>query len=236
MTATGQGPAPRVRNAVSATRRLVIELLFERRFRVRTTGRLILAEHDAESINYVPIGWRRLRRALPPSTVTDRDVFIDIGSGMGRAVLEAAAFYPFARVIGVELSEQLHAIAQQNFAQTTRRLRCRNIELVNADVREYQIPDDVTVVFMNNSVRGTILATVLKEISASVARNPRAVRLVYASPLEHDAVMATGEWRRVRTIEPRRSHWPHGVIFVYEWSADAAPADGTSAMTSDRQA
>jgi precorrin-6B methylase 2 len=236
MTSTGQSPTPKIRNAVAATSRFVSELLFERRYGVKTSGRLVLAEHDEESINYVPIGWRRLRQALPTDSVTERDVFIDIGSGMGRAVLEAAAFYPFGRVIGVELSEQLHSIAEQNFAQTTRRLRCRNIELVNTDVREYRLPDDVTVVFINNSVRGSILAGVLKEISASVARKPRGVRLIYASPLEADAVTATGDWTRVRTIQPRRSHWPHGVTFIYEFTAQPSGATGDSAMTSDRQA
>lgn len=236
MTATSHGPTQRIRTALSTTSRLVSELLFERRYGVKTSGRLILAEHDEESINYVPIGWRRLRQALPVDSVSNRDVFIDIGSGMGRAVLEAAAFYPFGRVIGVELSEQLHAIAEQNFAQTTRRLRCRNIELVNTDVRQYQLPDDVTVVFINNSVRGSILAGVLKEISASVARSPRGVRLIYASPLEADAVTATGEWTRVRTIQPRRSHWPHGVTFIYEFTAQPSGAAGDSALTTDRQA
>ena len=45
------------------------------------------------------------------------DVFIDLGSGMGRMVLEAAR-YPFKRVIGVELVEQLHDLARANLAST----------------------------------------------------------------------------------------------------------------------
>jgi Predicted O-methyltransferase len=206
-----------IRSVVSAVRRYAGELLYERRYHVRTSGRLILADHDAESICYIAVNWRQLRRVLPANSVTTGDVFIDLGSGMGRAVLEAAATYSFARVIGVELSRDLHEIAQRNMATTTRRLSCRNIELVCADLRHYRIPDDVTVVFVNNSVRGSIFTTVLGEISASMERNPRRLRFIYSNPVEDAAVLATGQWRKVRTIEPRRSHWPYGVTCVYEW-------------------
>ncbi len=208
---------PSLRRAVTGTRHFVGELLFERRYRVRTSGRLILDMHDEESICYVAMKWRQLRRTLPVGSVTDRDVFIDIGSGMGRAVLEAAARYPFARVIGVELCEELHEVAKRNMATTTRRLRCPNVELICGDIRDYRIPDDVTVVFINNSVRGSIFAGVVEQISESMRRYPRPMRLIYGNPLEEDALLATGQWRKVRTIAPRRSRSPYGVTCVYEW-------------------
>lgn len=210
--------AGRIKGAVAATRRFISDLLYERRYGVRTSGRLILDVHDDQNICYIAVNWRLLRRALPPGSVTERDVFIDLGSGMGRAVLEAAAIYPFRRVIGVELVKDLHEIAQQNMTGTSRRLRCQDVELICDDLRNYQIPDDVTVVFMNNAVRGSIFTAVLREISASIKRNPRSIRLIYGNPLEDAAVMQTGEWRTVRTIEPRRSHWPYGATRVYEWS------------------
>lgn len=209
---------PKLQSAVATTRRFVIDLLHERRYGIRTSGRILLDVHDDENICYAAVNWRQLRRALPPSSVTERDVFIDLGSGMGRAVLEAAAIYRFRRVIGVELVEDLHEIAQQNLEGTSRRLRCQNVEFICDDLREYHVPDDVTVVFMNNPVRGSIFARVLQEISASMNRNPRPMRLIYGNPLEDAAVMETGEWRKVRTIEPRRSRWPYGATCVYEWS------------------
>src|SRR5436305_1530907 len=92
-----------VQSVVSATRHFLSDLLYERRYRVNTSQKLNLDSHDAENICYAPVGWRQLRRALPPRLLTGEDVFVDLGSGMGRAVLEAAATYPVARVIGVEL-------------------------------------------------------------------------------------------------------------------------------------
>ena len=38
-------------------------------------------------------------------------VFIDLGSGTGRGVLAAAALFPFARLIGMEILEGLHGAA-----------------------------------------------------------------------------------------------------------------------------
>jgi precorrin-6B methylase 2 len=194
------------------------DLLYERRYGVRTSGRIILDNHDTESICYIAIKWRQLPKVLPPSSVSDQDVFIDLGSGMGRAVLEAAAHYRFAKIIGVELSPELNEIARQNLATTRRRLRCKNIELICADLREYELPDDVTVIFVNNSIRGSIFHRMLDEISASMKRNPRRMRFVYVNPLEEESLLAAGQWRKVHTLESRRSEWPYGFTCVYESS------------------
>ena len=99
-----------MRGVVARTRHVLSDLLYERRYRTRTTEKLTLDTHDAENICYSPVGWRQLPRVLPPDSVTERDVFVDLGSGKGRAVLEAAATYPFARVIGVELVPELHEV------------------------------------------------------------------------------------------------------------------------------
>lgn len=122
-------------------------------------------------------------------------------------------------MIGVELVQELNDIARQNIARTTRRQRCRDIELVCADLREYPLPDDVTVIFINNAIRGPIFRTVLDGISASLGRNPRRVRLFYCNPVEDAAVLATGAWRKVRTFTPRGTQWPFGATCVYESAA-----------------
>jgi tRNA1(Val) A37 N6-methylase TrmN6 len=65
--------------------------------------------------------------------ITNRDVFVDFGSGKWRAIFWAAR-YPFRRVIGVELSAQLNALARRNINRNRHRLTCRDIHLVTADV------------------------------------------------------------------------------------------------------
>jgi hypothetical protein len=137
-------------------RRSAAELLFDRRYGVRTSGKIDLSEvgldHE-DRVYYIASSWRTLRRTLQRFQIGPDDVFIDIGSGMGRMVLVASRF-PFKRVIGVELVRELHGIAQENVQRTQRRLRCADVELVNSGILDYEIPDDVTFVYMFNPFRG----------------------------------------------------------------------------------
>jgi len=141
-----------------------------------------------------------LRRILPAREVEPHDVFLDIGSGMGRAVYQAAAYYPFKRVIGVELSHELTQAARRNIERNRHRLRCMEVELMVDDVVDYTVPDDVTVIFCNNPVVGRLFAVVIEKILASVDRRPRRVRFIYGNPVEHEALIATARFRPTRQL------------------------------------
>jgi SAM-dependent methyltransferase len=185
----------------------ITDLLYERRLGVRTSGDIGLEELGIAAdgrVQYRPVGWLLLRRILPPSAVTTDDVFLDIGSGMGRAVVLAAA-YPFRRVIGVELSTRLVDIARDNVDRSRARQRCKDVVLVNADAVQYEIPDDVTVVFMNNPVRGANFAAVVEHVLDSYDHRPRMMRIVYANPIEEAALLSTG---RIRIIRRTRGFRP----------------------------
>jgi tRNA1(Val) A37 N6-methylase TrmN6 len=95
----------------------------------------------------MPYGWLSLRRILPCSEVSPHDVFVDVGSGMGRVVLLAAMSYPFQRVLGVEISGRLHEVALRNLDMSNARLQCP-VDLIQADALDAELPDDVTVVFL----------------------------------------------------------------------------------------
>ncbi|MFF5210359.1 methyltransferase domain-containing protein [Streptosporangium sp. NPDC000396] len=210
-----------LRRSYKWLRRTTGQLLFERRYGVRTAEVVSLDElglvHE-ERVYYSAANWRTLRRTLPRRDVGEHDVFIDLGSGMGRMVLEAASQYPFKKVIGVELSERLTDIARKNITGTRLRLRCKDIDLVRSDVLEYEIPDDVTVVFLNNPFRGEIFTTVIKRLIATVDRNPRPVTVIYFNPVEEEFLLSTGRFHHLRTVSQRRrtpQDSPFGSIRVY---------------------
>lgn len=159
----------------------------------------IVADGATIRQGYLPAGWMSLRRILPPREVTDHDVFVDFGSGMGRVVLQAAR-YPFRKVIGVEISQALHSIAQENIDHNRQRLRCPDVELVHADALEYELPDDVSVAFLYNPFRGEIFATVIERLLQSVERNPRLLRIIYVNPVEERLLLGTGRIRHARTV------------------------------------
>jgi len=119
-------------------------------------------------------------------------VFLDLGSGKGRVVL-AAALYPFSRIIGLELSPDLNSIARSNVEACRSRLRCKNIQLVTGDVVDYEVPDHVTVVYMNNPFHGELFRIALQKVIQSFDRSPRRMRLICRAAFEHRVLIDTGK-------------------------------------------
>jgi len=192
----------RLRPTYRSVRRVLTSSTIERRLGIETSRYLRPADLGLDGIAssaYEPSPWLTLRLVLPRASVSSDDVFLDLGSGMGRVVYQAAARYPFRKVIGVELSEQLHAIAQANIDANRGRLGAE-VELVCADALEYAIPPDVTVVYVYNAFKGDVFAGVISKLLASYDHNPRQLRLIYRTPQEHEYLIGTKRFRPIRTV------------------------------------
>ncbi|MFI6907856.1 class I SAM-dependent methyltransferase [Nonomuraea sp. NPDC050394] len=188
------------------SRRRLARLIYDQRFGVHTADFADLEEFGLghpDRVHYSPAHWGTLCRALPVQEVGRKDVFLDLGSGKGRMVLEAASRFAFRRVIGVELSPELVTVARDNVASTRLKLQAREIEFVNTDVLDYDIPPDVSVVFLNNPFRGEIFAAAMKRLIESADRYPRPITLIYFNPIEEPHLLGTGRFRHVRTVMPR---------------------------------
>ncbi|WP_237110076.1 class I SAM-dependent methyltransferase [Nonomuraea sp. MG754425] len=188
-------------------RKRLARLLYDQRYGVSTTDFADLADFGLdhpERVYYSPAHWGTLRRALPVRDVGAHDVFLDLGAGKGRMVLEAAGRYPFKRVIGVELAPELAEVARANVAAARRRLRAHAVLLVQSDVLDYDIPDDVSVVFLNNPFRGATFAAAMDRLLESADRNPRPITLIYFNPVEEEHLLRTGRFRHLRTVTPWR--------------------------------
>jgi hypothetical protein len=186
-----------------------------------------LKQAGFERSRYKPSGWSILPRALPPSEVCADDVFIDYGSGMGRIVYEAAARYAFARVIWLELSPELNRIAQSILDRNRHLLRCSNVELVTADVLDYDPPPDITVAFFANPFTGATFETAIRKLLA-VAQRP--LRIVYFNPIEHERLLAIGRMRVVRRLRGWRpgKEWSRSnttIMYEYSPAADQLTAE-----------
>lgn len=193
----------------------------ERRTGVETSGEVGLEDlciAGEGRVSYTPSAPRRIRRALALTEVTPDDVFADFGSGKGRVLLEAARL-PFRRVIGVELSETLNAIARANLDAARPRLACRDVEIVTADLSEWPVPDDLPVAYFYNPLTGEGFRRALENLLASADRRPRNLRIVYVNPAEHDLLMSTGRVRlvkRERGLRPGRDWSQMTSLHVYE--------------------
>jgi SAM-dependent methyltransferase len=169
-------------------------VVVDRALNVETSRPVALAEFGLDApdrVGYEAGGWLDLPRVLRAHEARRDGAFLDLGSGKGRILLQAAQ-YRFARVIGVEISESLTAIAHRNVASCRLTPRCGAIEIVNCDAVDYTIPDDMSVIYLNNPFREAIFESVLTRLQESIDRRPRTARLIYRNAVHHDELVGRG--------------------------------------------
>lgn len=185
--------APRLYARVRTLYGQLNDRLFDARLRVDTTGRPDEGadQRREDSIEYRPTPIHVLQRVFGTLSVQPDDVFLELGAGKGRVVLEAAQ-RPFRRVIGVEIAESLSRQARRNVRQAASRLACKSVEIVHADAASFTIPDDVTIIYLYNPFEGETFRTAIGNVLASIRRRPRRLRLIYCYPTMHDALVQRG--------------------------------------------
>jgi hypothetical protein len=135
--------------------------------------------------------FEEMMRALP---IDFREfIFVDLGSGKGRALLMASG-YPFQKIIGVEFLPDLNRVAQQNIAKySNERQQCREISSVQMDARDFEFPSTRLVVYLFNPFPEPVFASVLASLECSWQGNPRPVYVAYRSP-EFEHLLAGCKW------------------------------------------
>lgn len=109
-------------------------------------------------------------------------LFVDFGSGKGRALLMASEF-PFKRIIGVEFSPELHAIAQRNIKQyESPTQKCKSIDSVCLDFTDWQLPMESCVLYFYDPCEDPVLVKVLSNIRRSLEAHARPLYLIYVAP------------------------------------------------------
>jgi hypothetical protein len=147
---------------------------FDLEFGVRTSG-LIAGRHlttghrhDRHATAYYAVApslfrgmlvrWRR----CGPMAPIDEFTFIDLGAGMGRAMLLASEF-PFRAVLGVELNPTLARIGNRNLAAWRAAGRPRApLRMICGDATEFDLPPGPCVAFLFNPFAGPVLRRILR--------------------------------------------------------------------------
>lgn len=125
-------------------------------------------------------------------------VFIDIGSGKGRALLLASTF-PFRRIIGVELSFTLTEVARANVRTYRDPLqKCRDIECICSDATGFHIPLGNTLFYLFNPFDGAIMQKFVNNLEQSLQQQPRDIILVYHMALHPEALDRCGYLEKVK--------------------------------------
>jgi SAM-dependent methyltransferase len=110
-------------------------------------------------------------------------VYVDIGSGKGRTLLVASE-YPFRRVMGVEFSPELNAVATENIRKCrSPKRKCDDVSSICADAANWEFPADNTMFFLYNPFGEEVLRRMLENLKTSLAHNERDIYIVYSHPI-----------------------------------------------------
>lgn len=139
--------------------------------------------------------------------------FVDMGSGKGRAVLIASEF-PFQRIVGIELSEHLHVVAEANVARYKPDPQpCTNIDLRMMNALDHRFGSEPLVLFLFDPFGRDVLEKVISNLEASLRQAPRDVYVVYVYPQYEDVLQKSPALEKTKTGGPRWQPWSQYVIY-----------------------
>ena len=146
-------------------------------------------------------------------------VFVDMGSGKGRALLVASEF-PFAKIVGIEISDHLHRIAEENVKRyKPASQQCAAFDLHCMDALDYSYGDEPFVLFLFDPFGREILQNVIANLEASLKARPREAYVVYVYPQYEDLLQNSSVLHRVRVGRPRWQPWSQYVVYAASTAA-----------------
>ena len=164
-------------------------LAFDRKYGTETAAEILLTEtgvtaEQAAAGNglYRPF-WKSdflAAIAFIPQPI-DQFTFIDMGSGKGKLLLLASDFN-FKKIIGVEYSPVLDAIAKNNISiYRSDSQVCFDVTSVCCDAQTYEIPDEPLIILIFNALQEPIMKRALDNIESSAAMRNQPIYLIYAN-------------------------------------------------------
>jgi hypothetical protein len=178
---------------------------FDARFGVRTSG-LVAGRylksghrHDRHATAYFGVApsvlralvkrWQKLSQAPIGETV-----FVDLGAGMGRAVLVGSEL-GFKAVVGVELHPTLARIARKNVTLWRAAGRSSSpIQVVEGDAVEFALPTGPVVVFLFNPFGAAVVLRLLNSWHSSLIDRSAPVHILYVNN-EQEGVLESARRR-----------------------------------------
>jgi SAM-dependent methyltransferase len=190
---------------------------FDAQFAVRTSG-LIAGRHlgtgqhnDRYNTAYYGVPpsvmrtllgrWRRSPQVAP----LDQYTFIDLGAGMGRAVMVASE-YRFRRVIGVELNPTLASMARRNLAVWKKAGRSKApMSIRCVDAADFVFPQGPCLAFLFNPFAAPVLRKVLVSAAKAFASRAGQFDLLYINHEHEDVLKRQGGFSRLFSGQVMRS-------------------------------
>ncbi len=147
---------------------------------------------------------KRWRRSRPSAPIEDFN-FIDIGAGMGRAVLLASEM-PFHKVIGIELNPTLARMARRNVSiWRLHRKALAPIRIVSGDAVEFAFPPGPCLLFLFNPFGATVMRRLVAGLASEFADRPGQLDLLYVNNEQERVIEPQSGFTRLFLGQIRRS-------------------------------
>ena len=151
-----------------------VESQFDSRYGVDTFEMVPVAMLDIpnarkkEAVFYEPTPIMEFGYVISRLSISYSDfAFVDVGSGKGRTLL-LAAWFPFKRIVGIEISPKLHQIAESNISRYQGPRMCNDINTVCEDAGECGFPSDPMILFLFNPFQENVLKLFLQRLHRSL--------------------------------------------------------------------
>jgi len=161
---------------------------FDTRYGVHTSG-LLNAPSETDRCAYYGVNpsvfsgaCRRWMDALDSPAQVESYSFVDLGSGLGRALLLASEL-PFREVIGVEVVPELVAGARNNIETWIAGGHARApIRVQQQDVRDFDFPQAPLLVFLYNPFGERTLLEIIARLSSLCQLSSGTIDILYCYP------------------------------------------------------
>lgn len=176
------------------------EIKGEKKYGINTTGADELKSLEKKGIDiehatiYMPVSYDLLEEVLEAAnnlSIKPGTHFLDIGCGKGRALC-VAAYYGFTKLTGIDFSKKLADAAAANLELTRQKLPAVHYTIYNNDAFYFEIPDDVTCIFLFNPFDEVIMSGVVFNILESLKRNKRTITIIYVNDLHKETFTIAG--------------------------------------------
>jgi hypothetical protein len=142
---------------------------------------------DSEMVAYQPTPARHIFELIDRTALTERDLLIDLGSGLGHVPL-VASICTKARCAGIELEPSFVDCARKS----ARSLNRNNVRFIQGDARSAELSEG-TVFYLYTPFTGTMLRDVLNSLRDEAVK--REIRVCTFGPCS--LVVAEEQWLRV---------------------------------------
>jgi hypothetical protein len=150
--------------------------------------------------------------SIPPQP--NMFAFVDMGSGKGRALLVASEL-PFAKIVGIELSRELHQIAEDNIRRyRSASQQCNAFFLHCMNALDYTFGPEPLVLFLSNPFGRDTLRGILATLETSLRAKPREAYVIYINPRFEAFARNAGFLRKVRQGGAWWRPWSRYVVYA----------------------